>query len=62
MAKDYTQLATDIIREIGGKENIKSLIHCITRLRFYLVDESKADDEVVKNLTGVIDVRHAIGQ
>ncbi|AMV62930.1 PTS system, trehalose-specific IIB component [Pediococcus damnosus] len=60
--KDYTKLASDIIENIGGKENVKSLIHCITRLRFYLKDESIAKDDVIKNLDGVIDVRHAQGQ
>nr|WP_253860565.1 PTS transporter subunit EIIB [Pediococcus damnosus] len=34
--KDYTKLASDIIENIGGKENVKSLIHCITRLRDYV--------------------------
>lgn len=50
MAKDYTKLASDIIENVGGKENIKSLIHCITRLRFYLKDESIAKDDVIQNL------------
>ncbi|GEN95870.1 PTS transporter subunit EIIC [Pediococcus ethanolidurans] len=62
MAKDYTKLASDIIENVGGKENIKSLIHCITRLRFYLKDESLAKDDVIKGLDGVIEVRHAQGQ
>ncbi|WP_412989240.1 PTS transporter subunit EIIC [Pediococcus siamensis] len=62
MAKDYTKLASDIIENVGGKQNIKSLIHCITRLRFYLKDESIANDDVIKNLDGVIDVRHSAGQ
>lgn len=60
--KDYTSLATTIIENVGGKENINNLIHCITRLRFYLKDESKANDEVLKNTDGVIDVVHASGQ
>ncbi|BDZ29761.1 glucose PTS transporter subunit IIA [Lactiplantibacillus sp. WILCCON 0030] len=58
----YDQLATDIIKNVGGVENISSLIHCITRLRFYLKDESKANDDVVANLKGVIDVAKAGGQ
>ena len=62
MAKDYTKLATGIIKNIGGKQNIKNLIHCISRLRFYLKDENKASDKTVKQLDGVVDVRHAQGQ
>lgn len=60
--KDYSQLAETIIENVGGKGNIKSLIHCISRLRFYLKDESKASDDVLKNTPGVIDVIHASGQ
>lgn len=60
--KDYSGLAKTIIANVGGKENINSLIHCITRLRFYLKDESKANDEVLKKTDGVIDVMHASGQ
>ena len=41
MAK-YTQLAADIVKNVGGKENVVSLAHCITRLRFKLKDEGKA--------------------
>ncbi|MEE0124017.1 MAG: PTS transporter subunit EIIB, partial [Streptococcus salivarius] len=41
MAK-YTELAEDILKHVGGKENVNSLKHCVTRLRFDLKDESKA--------------------
>mgnify|MGYP003361757932 FL=1 len=58
----YDELATEIIKNVGGVDNISSLIHCITRLRFYLKDESKANDEVIANLKGVIDVAKAAGQ
>lgn len=54
--KDYTNLAADIIKNVGGKENIQSLTHCVTRLRFKLVDESKANDEVLKNMDGVVTI------
>ncbi|GBG93720.1 hypothetical protein LFYK43_01790 [Ligilactobacillus salitolerans] len=60
--KDYTQLADTIIKDVGGPSNIKSLIHCISRLRFYLKDEQAADDDGLKNTAGVIDVIHASGQ
>ncbi|WP_334332113.1 glucose PTS transporter subunit IIA [Companilactobacillus sp. HBUAS59544] len=58
----YDQLATDIVENVGGKENINSLIHCITRLRFYLKDDKKANDDTIENLPGVISVAKAGGQ
>ncbi|MFC2693742.1 MAG: glucose PTS transporter subunit IIA [Lactobacillus crispatus] len=58
----YDELATFIIRNVGGKDNINNLIHCITRLRFYLKDESKANDDILKNQRGILDVMHAGGQ
>ena len=42
MASKYDGLARIIIQNVGGKDNIISLTHCITRLRFTLNDESKA--------------------
>ncbi len=60
--KDYTKLAAAIIENVGGRENIAGLIHCITRLRFTLKDESVARDDVLKNTDGVIDVLHVAGQ
>ncbi|MBP1043890.1 PTS glucose transporter subunit IIA [Vagococcus sp. BWB3-3] len=58
----YNQLATDIIANVGGKENIISLAHCVTRLRFNLKDEALANDEVLKNMDGVVTVMKAGGQ
>lgn len=58
----YDELATAIVENVGGVENINSLIHCITRLRFYLKDESLANDDVIADLKGVIDVAKAGGQ
>lgn len=58
----YEQLAKDIIKHVGGKENISSLTHCITRLRFQLKDETKADDEILKNMDGVVTVMKSAGQ
>ena len=46
----YGNLAQEIVRNIGGAENVVSLTHCITRLRFKLKDESKAKDDVLKNM------------
>lgn len=39
----YQTIATEIVKQVGGKENVISLTHCITRLRFKLKDESKAE-------------------
>lgn len=54
--------AWDIIHNIGGADNVRSVTHCITRLRFYLKDQNLADDETVADLDGVIDVVKAAGQ
>lgn len=62
MAKDYKALASAVIDAVGGKENIVSVTHCVTRLRFVLKDESKADDTTVKQIPHVIDVVHGNGQ
>lgn len=58
----YEQLAKDIIYNVGGKENVNSVTHCITRLRFKLKDESKANTDVLKNMDGVVTVIKSGGQ
>ncbi|MGV7115923.1 beta-glucoside-specific PTS transporter subunit IIABC [Paenibacillus kyungheensis] len=58
----YEQLAKDIIQNIGGRDNVNSLTHCITRLRFKLKDESKANTDVLKNMDGVVTVIQSGGQ
>lgn len=58
----YETLAKEIVKHVGGKENVSSLVHCITRLRFKLKDESKANDEVLKNMDGVVTVMKSGGQ
>ncbi|WP_057765504.1 glucose PTS transporter subunit IIA [Companilactobacillus tucceti] len=59
---DFDELAKNIIKNVGGASNVDNVIHCITRVRFYLKDESKANDEIIKNLNGVLDVAKAGGQ
>lgn len=59
---DYKKVASDILDNVGGKENIKSMTHCFTRLRFVLRDSKKADKDVVSRLEGVIQVVEAGGQ
>jgi PTS system beta-glucosides-specific IIC component len=61
-AVDYRSLATGIVHEVGGEENIASATHCATRLRLKLRDESKADKAAVEKLPGVITVMKAGGQ
>lgn len=59
MASKYDGLARIIIQNVGGKSNIISVAHCITRLRFKLKDESKANKEVLESTDGVIKVMQA---
>ena len=58
----FDATAADIIKNIGGPDNVRSVLHCITRVRFYLKDESIADDAAVAGTEGVIDVAKAGGQ
>ena len=62
MASKYDGLARIIIQNVGGKSNIISVAHCITRLRFKLKDESKANKGVLESTDGVIKVMQAGGQ
>ncbi|MFG2935159.1 beta-glucoside-specific PTS transporter subunit IIABC [Streptomyces sp. NPDC048282] len=63
MATDkYATIAEDVLRGVGGKDNVRSLAHCATRLRFVLVDPSKADKAAVEATKGVITVVEAGGQ
>ena len=58
----YTALAQDIVKNVGGKENINNVTHCITRLRFKLKDESKANEKALKEMDEVITVMQSAGQ
>lgn len=58
----YESLAKDIIENVGGKDNINSLTHCVTRLRFRLKDESKANDEFFKNNDEIVTLMKSGGQ
>lgn len=59
---DYEIVAKKILERVGGKENVISLIHCMTRLRFTLKDESIVDDEVMKKTKGVMGIMKKAGQ
>ena len=60
MASKYDGLARIIIQNVGGRENIISLAHCVTRLRFKLKDESKANTEVLKATEGTVTAKGKI--
>lgn len=50
MKKDYSKSAEKLIEAMGGKENIKKVFHCMTRLRFYVKDKNKINETDIKNL------------
>jgi PTS system beta-glucosides-specific IIC component len=52
----YKEFNENIIKYVGGKENIQAVVHCMTRLRFTLKDRNKANTAALKDLDGVIDV------
>lgn len=54
MAKNYEELALKIMEYVGGEKNITLFTHCITRLRFNVVDKSKVRLEELKKLKGTI--------
>lgn len=54
MSKKYEKLCTDLISELGGKDNIVSALHCETRLRFYLKDKSLINKDNVDKINGVL--------
>ncbi len=54
---DVQKLAADLIPLVGGKENIQNVLHCMTRLRFQLADQSKAQLEAIEKLDGVMGVK-----
>lgn len=59
---DYAKSAKEIIKNVGGKDNISKLIHCSTRLRFSLVDYDKANLDQLKKISGVLGAVNASGQ
>lgn len=59
---NYQPLAQQILKGVGGKENIQSLVHCATRLRFKLNSLAKPDTEALKQNPGVITVVESGGQ
>ncbi|MBT1172428.1 PTS glucose transporter subunit IIA [Bifidobacterium sp. MA2] len=60
--KDYSALAHDIVDKVGGPDNVVSLYHCVTRLRFRLRDGSKARRDELKHTRGVLSLVEGNGQ
>ena len=58
----YESTAAEILKKIGGKQNIEKMTHCVTRLRFVVKDESKVDTEGMKKTDGVLDLVVSSGQ
>ncbi len=59
---NYQELAKLIIDNVGGEENVKSLTHCATRLRFNLKDDQKPNEKILKSTPGVMGVVNKGGQ
>lgn len=62
MAENNREIASQVLKLVGGKENVEFVTHCITRLRFTLKDKSKADTEAIKQIKGIIGVNIAGAQ
>ncbi len=59
---NFKETAKGILEHVGGAENIGNMTHCATRLRLSLKDASKANDEAVKAVDGVVNVINKAGQ
>ena len=55
------QIAEEVLKAVGGKENVTSVAHCVTRLRFNLKDESLVNEEEIKKIPGVMGVAKSAG-
>jgi len=62
MAINYADSAKEIVRLIGGDNNVINVTHCATRLRFILKDTNQADKDTLKRVKGVITVIESSGQ
>jgi len=62
MALDYRKCAEEIVRHIGGRENITQAAHCATRLRLVIKDNSKVDKTALENIDGVKGMFESNGQ
>lgn len=62
MAINYKITAQELVKELGGNENIVNAAHCATRLRFVLKDESNINTDRIRKIPGVITTVQAGGQ
>lgn len=62
VAMSKEKLSESILELVGGRANVSSLVHCMTRLRFNLVDENLVDEERLKKLDGVLGIARNGGQ
>ena len=62
MAKNYGNLSKDIVKYMGGTDNVIALVHCATRLRFQVKNRELVDKDHLKQLEGVITVLDSGGQ
>lgn len=59
---DLNEMARAIVAGVGGEANVTALVHCATRLRFTLKDESKANKAAIQSIKGVVAVVQSGGQ
>ncbi len=50
----YKEIAVNVLEQIGGKENVSNIFHCMTRLRFNLKDNGLVNEEAIKSINGVL--------
>jgi PTS system beta-glucosides-specific IIC component len=59
---NFEKLASDILENVGGEKNVSNVTHCATRLRLNLKDSSKANEEILKKIKGVMGIVNKGGQ
>ena len=59
---NFKDSAIQVVKAIGGKENVSNITHCVTRVRLVLKDETKVDMETLKTIPGIINVVVSGGQ
>ena len=62
MSQNYSETAASILKNIGGKENVSFVTHCVTRLRITLKDKNLANTNEIEKLDGVYGTKWANGQ
>ena len=59
---DYAKVGSQILECVGGQDNVSNLVHCMTRLRFNLKDDSQVNEEKLKKIKGVVGTVNKGGQ